>query len=172
MDWKNNKRIQIAVGIAVVVLAFRWLFSNTVSNALLAYNEPPLEEGSVGDPMTALAMIWPFVELAMAILGAIGLYVLNAGEWIWAKAQGTSDQPMLQESTVDSPVASINPEAVQRDLARAVAINDTAEVEKLKVLVRRPYALGELVEAVNGGKWDKAEGLFSELRSMQVGDSK
>lgn len=169
MDWKNNKRIQIAVGLAVVVLAFRWLFSNTLSDAALAYSTPPLDEGQVGDPATALAMIWPFVELAMVILGAIGLYVLNLGDWIWSQMKGVADSEVSIKSiapATEKTTTNVNPEVMQRNLARAVAMNDDAEIGRLRVLVRRPYALGELVDAVNENDFSKAETLFGELRGM------
>lgn len=161
-NWKDNRRVQVAVGIAIVFLGARWLFSPSLQDAALAYNSPPPQDGDVASPMTAMAMIWPVVEIAIAVFAGIGAYAINLGELLWSKVQAASSDQEL--ATADS--TGIDPIEIQRSLVRAVAMNDQEEAKRLKSVVRRPYAISELARAAEEGDFDTVTLRLEELRKM------
>lgn len=158
MDWKNNKRIQVAVGLAVVFLALRWLFSPTLQDAALAYSEPPLAEGDVADPVSGLALLWPVVELGIAFLAGVGLWVINIGDWAWNQFQSGRSET--------SKVAAASPDKIQRDLIQAIATNDVEARAKLEPMVRGPEAISEMVASVSEGDFASAESKLAELKKL------
>lgn len=159
MDWKNNVRVQIAVGVAVIVLAVRWLFAPTLQDAALAYSTPAPAEGQLADPVSGLALIWPAVEIVLAVLAGIGAYVINLGEWLFSKIQ-TQASPTKQQTVATSP------DEIQRDLIQAIATNDQAARARLEPMVRGPEAISELTAAVATGDFETAEAKLAELQRL------
>jgi hypothetical protein len=165
MDWKNNKRIQVAVGGAVLFLALRWLFSPTLQDAALAYSTPDPAEGEVANPVTGLALLWPVIELGIALLAGVGLWVLNVGEWVWNQIQGST--------TASAPAVKVSsPDKVQRDLIQAIATNDVAARAKLEPMVRGPEAISELTAAVAESDFATAETKLAELKKLAAQSEK
>ncbi len=166
-SWKNNKRVQVAVGMAVLFLAMRWLFSPTLQDAALAYSTPPPAEGDVADPFSGLALAWPVIELGIAFLAGLGLWVINIGDWAWSQVQSKS-------SVVSSSpaVTAASPEKVQRELIQAIAMNDEVSRLRLEPMVRGPQAVEELNASIAEADFATAEVKFAELKRLADSSAK
>lgn len=160
MDWKNNKRIQIAIGIAIIVLAMRWLFAPTLQDAALAYSAEPPADGNVADPLTGWALIWPVVELVLAMLAGLGAYAINLGDWLWGQVQGSSS------SAAKATVAVASPDNVQRELIQAIATGNESARMRLEPMVRGPEAIREVSAALAEGEFGVAQERIAELEAL------
>lgn len=160
MDWKNNKRIQIAIGIAIIVLAMRWLFAPTLQDAALAYSAEPPADGDVADPLTGWALVWPVVELALAMLAGLGAYAINLGDWIWSQIQGGSS------SEGQLAVTAASPDRIHRELIQAIASGNESARMRLEPMVRGPEAIREVSAALAEGEFDAAQERIAELVAL------
>lgn len=165
MQWMKDRRVRIGVGIVVVFLAVKWFFTATLSDAYLAYTYKPEDGDVAADPLTLWAMAGPFIDIALAILAAIGAQVLGLVEWLWQ--QGTNQQePQPVQAVSPSSSPSIDIDSLQLELARAAASNEGGRLIELAHKIRKPYAIADLVSAIEANDWDAAKLLFSELLDM------
>lgn len=146
---KEDKRIQFAIGVAVLILAIKWIFSQTLSDAYLSYTAIEEDPEKLKNPMDFWAMIMPIVDIFIASMVGIGAYVIRSSEWLFGRIKDIS--PVVETGDLI------------KDFARAAAINDEEKLINLRIQIRRPYAIGELTEAITNGDRSKANSLFEEL---------
>ena len=170
-SWKNNKTLQFAVGVTLVVLLVRWLITGDLLFAAKTAAEQP-QEGETKS-VALLGVLWPMFFEAMVILGASAIaWACKLWDWLYGLVnQSTSPKPSdpATDAAGAAAVESQQPMSVDslvQGLARAAATNDTATMAKLKVQIRKPYALDELAQAYNDGDAKRAEKLTTELNSM------
>ncbi|MCC7334421.1 MAG: hypothetical protein IT422_04975 [Pirellulaceae bacterium] len=168
--WKNNKTLQFAVGVTLVVLLVRWLLTGDLLFAARTAAEPP-QEGETKS-VAILSVLWPMFFEAMVILGASAIaWACKLWDWLYGLVN-QSDSPQTDPTTSASTTTAIESQqpmsvdSLVQGLARAAATNDTATMAKLKVQIRKPYALDELAQAYNDGDAKRAEKLTTELNSM------
>lgn len=166
-SWRENKTLRFAVGVTLTVLLIRWLLTGDLLFAVRSAAEPPAEGETKS--VALLSAIWPMFFEAMVIVGTAAI------AWafkLWDLLYGLLNQ---SQATVATPTATDTPAIAQQPmsvdslvqgLARAAATNDTATLNKLKVQIRKPYALDELNQAYNEGDVKRVESLTKELTTM------
>lgn len=153
MDWiKSNRYIMAALGLAVVLLSLKWLlFSSNAEMALSALVAPPAAD----DPQFSVgALTWPAVlDIALSVLASIGVFVFTSA----IKIAGGIFSSLGQSAPSGS---------LPSDLARAVASNDSEAARRLSAAIRRPYAIAELVAALEAGDSKLADALTKEISGL------
>lgn len=164
-NWKNNKTLQFAVGVTVLIIAVRLVVSGTVLAAYEAMQ--PAEDGQTKS-VSVLGVLWPIVFESICWIGAsaityaIGGWRLLAGQ-LSKLFPDKNAQPNAAQSTASPAGDQTN---ITLELGRAAARGDTAEVNRLKALHRRPYAMRELVAAYEAEDLDAAAKLTAELNTL------
>jgi hypothetical protein len=152
IDFKS-KRVQFAIGLAVILIGLKWLFSNTLGDAYLAFTAPEVEEGNTGNLLDLYAKLAPFIDIAVAFVIGVGAYTVRFGEWIYGKIKEEEPVPETPQNSSD----------IIRDFAKAAAVNDPGALKELQFQIRQPYAIDELVAAVKEFDRDKVDVLLEEL---------
>ncbi len=154
--WFADRRVQFAIGLAVVLVAAKWLFTGS-----LLYTADTLESGETGSVTTAVVPL--VLDILVGALIGIGAWVVNLVEVMAGKVkQQTSSQPTGVRISNDSDAMRSNVIA----LGNAVAVGDTESIEPLMTMIRQPFAIRELSEAYSAGEIEKAELLSAELKKM------
>lgn len=169
---KANRAFLFCVGMGAVLLLAKWLFTGSVFYAVTDLQREPAE-GETAASVTTTALMPMIVDAAMAAFIAIGLWLLNIGEWIATKVYSAmqpvalrSDQPQDQASpSVVVGVQGLN-QGMVLDLGRAALENDSEKIGELRNQIRKPKAIAELAEACNAGDLETADERMKELRSM------
>lgn len=166
--WKENKTLQFAVGVTLVVLLVRWLITGDLLFAARTAAEPP-QEGETKS-VAVLSVLWPMFFEAMVIVGAAAIaWACKLWDWLYglvnqsSSVQSSDAASSLATSEVTAPVSV---DGLVQGLARAAAMNDTAMLAKLSVQIRKPYALDALTQAYIEGDAEKAAKLTAELNEM------
>lgn len=165
--WKNNKTLQFAVGVTLVVLLIRWLITGDLLFAAKTAAEDP-QEGETKS-VAILGVLWPMFFEAMVIVGASAIaWACKLWDWLYALVnQSASSQPSDPATAAVAEVAApTSVDGMVQGLARAAAMNDAAMMAKLSVQIRKPYALDALRQAYVEGDADKAAKLTAELNGM------
>jgi hypothetical protein len=153
MDWANSRNVKFAVGCTALILIVRWLLTGDLLLMSAAFASEPAE----GETKSAsiLAVVWPVFFEAMVIVGG-SLIAFSLGLWDRLQALLTGGTTKTQAVTGD---------AVQ-DLARAVALGDAEAETAARAKVRKPYALGELSQALDAGDFELVEAKVAELKRL------
>lgn len=181
INWQD-KRVQAAVGIFVIVLAVKWLASDGLLYAASVYSgditrETVDAEGfTTSVPVTfGWSTILPLVfDALLALVVAVGAWVINLGEFLVGKfsKQNITPQARLPPSdTVVTDDDSIRKLAIS--LADAAQRNDSEALEANRVKLRMPQAIDELREAFSAKDGERARRLFDEcLELIDMGAKK
>jgi hypothetical protein len=169
--WKDSKTVQLAVGATLIIVFAWWMFTGDIPFlSQVAFSKPAKGEDGNVQAVEWLPVVWGMLFQACVIVGAsaIGLFT---GIWsaIVKSFAKTNDQPAVESQSMvaaSSSAAMESPDGLIRGLAKAVATNDTTSKSKFETQIRRPYATTELVEAVEGEEWSKADELLLELKSL------
>lgn len=159
-NWKNDRRIQFAIGLAVVLVGVKWLFTGTPLFAIGDLQAAPAE-GQSKASATATALLPVVVDLVVGVLVAVGAWVVNLAGMIFSRVSG-SEAPA---SSVEADSSSKARQTVL-DFARAAARNDLVAMESLRVQLRRPEALAEYRDACEAGDVEAASRLNEELAKL------
>lgn len=173
MDWKNDKRIHFAIGLAVTLLAIKMLFfPDNLFYAVEAFGTPDLNSEGVPEAGQEhvgigfegiLPLIVDFFVTAMVFIGG---WIIATTVNIWSAVSGKLSTPTVSPASF-APVRS-NPsntslETIKTSLAQAAALNNEKELLKIAKMIRRPYAIAQLNEALEKGDSEGAKRLFEEL---------
>lgn len=178
INWKSDKRVHLAIGIAIAFVGAKWLFTGNLFYAVADVMQKPAEgQTKVGLTFTALLPI--VFDVVIGGLIAVGAYSVNLAELLFGRARQLIDKNQVATSPPDpSPhVAAVvgvdpsldSPIAMKRAvdaLGDAAAENDREQIEKLLKQIRKPYALAALTEAYGKGDTEAAAALVSELNGM------
>jgi multisubunit Na+/H+ antiporter MnhC subunit len=178
-DWKNDRRMQFAVGLALLVMGISWLFTGDLLYSINilrgeAVRERIDNDGNVSSvPVpTSVAVTSLVVDFAVGAIVAIGAWVLNLGGIVYSKLAGSpSSQPVADKSTV-MPVAESEDDRTRKlvvALATAAQANDREKMDALRIELRLPKAMDELQEAYRAGDLELAASLNAELQEMIAG---
>ena len=182
-NWKTDRRVQLAIGLAVVFVAAKWLFTGSLFYAAVDMTQKPAE-GQTSAGLTVSALLPIVFDLVIGGLIFVGGYAINLAEMLFGRVKQLIDpdtgQPVAPTvmSSMAGPSATVDPAPVSLDspgsmkkaadsLIDAVAANDVDKTERLIIQIRKPYALAELTEAYTKGDTDAAASLVSELNRMQ-----
>jgi hypothetical protein len=181
-DRLRGRTLQFAVGCVVIVLLIRWLLTGDL--LMVAEAIRPVEEGQT----KAIPIFSVIVPMAIEAIIVIGAAVVAGWLKLWAflaasVETATGSRPTAPASDsinpanlpasepvkakqVTSPPAVKSPNDSARDLLRAVALGDDAEVDRLRAVIRRPYVLADIQKALAVQDHSSASGFMEELRKM------
>lgn len=181
--WRDNKTLRFAVGVTLTVLLIRWLLTGDLLFAVRSVAEQPAEGETKS--VALVSALWPIFFEAMVIVGTAALaWAFKLWDLLYGLVNSASEKPAAVAAAGTSNTAAVAADgtdtAVQptvtqqpmsvdslvQGLARAAATNDTAAMNKLKVQIRKPYALDELNQAYNDGDVQRVEKLTKELTGM------
>lgn len=150
------------IGLAVCVLAIRWLFSNTLENAYLALS--PVPEGKTAGPMDTLALLWPVVDFAIAVVIAIGATVMKAGDYLYAfVSDRLNKEPAARAVTAKTQTTA---DDLYQQFVQAAQTAETTTVSRIANQIRKPQAARDLMDAVMAGDFPTAESRLQELKEL------
>lgn len=173
----QDRNVQIAIGLGLVLLALKWGFSGDFqftreTLAGTATIDVVSEDGKVtsqvlprdaGVKNQALDLVWGVLAIVGMVLARIG----SAAVALASIVIGKFSQPQTQAQ--DTPQVSSSFEDTQRaavlDLARAAKKNDQAAIREKIIELRRPDALKELQAAYVSGDRVAISALTTELDS-------
>lgn len=140
-NWKENKTVQFAVGITLVVLLIRWLITGDLLFAADVAMQGSPAEGATKSA-TFISTLWPMFFDAMVIIGAAALAgVFNLWDWLYglvAKSSSSASTPAKE----DPQVSRINAmKIVRQELFDAARAGNAAKVEATAAVVLREYPL-------------------------------
>jgi hypothetical protein len=164
---KSDRRVQFAVGLAVVLVAAKWLFTGNLFYAAIDMTTAP-SEGQTKAGLTLSAIMPIVVDVVVGVLVAIGTYVFNIGEYLFGRVQNArSPSPDTSHASESAPAdSSTDMRAAVIALGDAAAMNDIESLERLRVRIRKPYALFELQQAYEKNDLDTVGELVVELNKM------
>jgi len=175
-NWKTDRRVQFAIGLAVVLVAAKWLFTGDLFYAAVDMTQQPAD-GQTQTGVASSAVLPILVDILVGGLVFVGGWVLNLGELLIGRiqtainppAQLAASQAVSQSSNRDAVVAVDMAGTLRQSvisLGDAAAINDLDAMERLRVQIRKPFALAALNEAYGKGDTDAASLLVAELNKM------
>lgn len=178
INWKTDRRVHFAIGLAVVFIAAKWLFSNSLFYAAVDMTSKPAE-GQTSAGVTLSALLPVVFDLLIGGIIFIGGYAVNLAEIVFGRVKQLVDpntgQPVANVSAAANPTAAAeavsldSPNSMKRavdSLGDAAAMNDLDLLEKLRKQIRKPYALAALNEAYTKGDTEAAAALVDELNRM------
>ncbi len=174
-NWKTDRRVQLAIGLAVVFVAAKWLFTGSLFYAAVDMTAAP-SEGQTKSGIAFSALIPVVFDLAIGAFIGIGAYVINLAELLVGRVRSLVGQPepithaattvsaaAVESVSLDSPGSM---RSAVMALGDAAASNDLDQLEKLRKQIRKPYALAELNDAYSKGDTAAAADLVDELNRM------
>lgn len=178
-DWKNDRRMQFAVGLAILVMGISWLFTGDLLYAINilrgdAVRERMDNEGNLSSvPVpTSVAVTSLVVNFAMGAVVAIGAWVLNLGGIVFGKLSSGSQAAASGVSATNLPASDSEDDRTRKlvvALATAAQANDREKMDSLRVELRLPKAMDELQDAYRAGDLELAASLNAELQDMIAG---
>jgi hypothetical protein len=178
INWKTDRRVHFAVGLAIVFVAAKWLFTGSLFYAAVDMTAKPAD-GQTSAGVTFSALLPVVFDLLIGGIIFIGGYAINLAEIVFGrvrtlvdsggantKADGLEGHPTdaaSQAVSLDSPASMKR--AVDQ-LGDAAAVNDLELLEKLRKQIRKPYAMAALTEAYSRGDTEAAAVLVDELNKM------
>lgn len=161
-DWKDNRKIQFAVGATSIFLLVRWLLTGDLLLAVEAAQSPT--EGETKS-VSFFSVLWPMLVEAVVIVGASAIaFGLKIWSFVYDAIQGSSP------NTEATPTAA-EPESrdgIISGLARAVATADSAGEARYKTQIRKPYAIAELNTALDEGDFATVEQRLAEIKTLSA----
>lgn len=175
-NWKTDRRVQLAIGLAVVFVAAKWLFTGSLFYAAVDMTAAP-SEGQTKSGIAFSALIPVVFDLAIGAFIGIGAYVINLAELLVGRVRSLVDPNTGQQTAaaVAAPASTAEPVSLDSPgsmrsavmaLGDAAASNDLDQLEKLRKQIRKPYALAELNDAYSKGDTAAAADLVDELNRM------
>jgi len=160
MDWKS-KPVQFAVGVATVAIVLYLVFSGDGILALSVIGSEPAEgETKAGN---AWAVLWPILFNIGAIIGAAVIAGVTK-VWDWLVGLGGTQSSAIPAATSTSSKITIN--QASDDLIKAIALGDKDAEDRLRPLVRIPYAQSQAFEAMQAEDFDRARKLLADIEAM------
>ena len=177
INWKTDRRVHLAIGLAVVFVAAKWLFTGSLFYAAVDMTAKPAE-GQTSAGLTLSALLPIVFDLAVGVLIFVGGYAINLFDLLFGRVRQLVDPDTSQPQAVsgvagvtasESAVSLDSPNSMKRAvdaLGDAAAMNDLDQMEKLRKQIRKPYALAALNEAYSKGDTEAAAALVDELNRM------
>ena len=174
-DWKNDRRVQFAVGLAIVLVAAKWLFTGSLMSDVEVMRgqvtEQVMDEDgslkSVPVP-TSAGVISIAMDFLIGALVTIGAWVLNLGGLLVGRLTNSTTSPSLAD---ESPPVSEDEKTRKLAIALAAAAqsNELDQLEALRIQLRLPMAMDELRDAYQAGDLTAAGTLNAELQTLIAG---
>lgn len=175
-DWKNDKRLHAAIGVAVVVLALKWMFTDSLLRSVEVLQGNVTRDQWDNNVVTSVP-VSTFLEgwLPLIYDGVVWLLVAVGSRVLFGAISGyTAVKSLVNKQSV---VASVESQSVAidevaqgqklvADFVVAAQKNLPAQLEECRVQLRKPEALFELNEAYEKGDLEKAALLSTELQSL------
>lgn len=178
INWKTDRRVQFAVGLAVVFVAAKWLFTGSLFYAAVDMTAKPAD-GQTSAGVTFSALLPVVFDLVIGGIIFVGGYAINLAEIVFGRVktlldpetgQPQSSASLAGPSSVETSQVSLDsPASMKRavdQLGDAAAVNDLELLEKLRKQIRKPYAMAALTEAYSRGDTEAAATLVDELNKM------
>jgi hypothetical protein len=171
INWKTDRRVHLAIGLAIVFVGAKWLFTGSLLYAAVDMTAKPAE-GQTSAGVTFSALLPVLFDLVIGGIIFLGGYAINLADIVFNRArqivspdtgQTVAVPPTSSEPLVDS--ASGMRQAIL-SLGDAAASNDLESIERLRIQIRKPYALASLSEAYGKGDTAAAAELVAELNKM------
>lgn len=196
-DWRKDRRLLGAIGLAVIILGIKWLFTGSLLFDIdvmrgVATRQVVREDGNTAavpvERVEGVASV--ATDFVITALVAVGTWAVNLGEAIYlfvsrgvSRIAHMNDSPPTTATDLPAPVtygsvaASLSvadPEVSRRqdevlNFARSAASNDKARMEELRIAIRKPRAVEELLEAVAQGDFEIGDVVYSELKELWSG---
>jgi hypothetical protein len=184
MSMAKSRAVQFAVGVVSILLLVRWLVTGDL--LMLAESLRRVPEGATKS-ISFVSVIMPMAIDAVVLIGA---GVIAGWLKLWAflassveTATGSRPAAVVSDSVAPAsepakvkqsaaPAAVKSPNDSARDLLRAVALGDDAEVDRLRAVIRRPYVLADIQKALAIQDHGSASRFMEELRKMDQGSPK
>lgn len=177
-DWKNDRRMQFAVGLAILAIGISWLSGNLFYAINILRGEAVREQidndGNVSSVLvpTSMAVTSLIVDFVIGAVIAVGAWGMNLGGIVYGRlSNNSSSQPVADKSTV-MPLAESEDDRTRKlvvSLATAAQANDREKMDALRIELRLPKAMDELQEAYRAGDLELAASLNAELQEMIAG---
>ena len=168
-DWKNDRRLHAAIGVAVVVLAAKWLFTGDLLHYVKTFQGEAFvtqwdDEGNVQSVQTpaSSAVVAMVIDVAMWVFVAIGSRVLFGSLAIFGAVRQTSVPQSTQsvEAVVDERTQALQ---WAQQLAIAAGNNDRVAGDELWLKLREYQLRKEIADAVSRNDLVAAVLLLAEL---------
>lgn len=167
--WKDSKTVQFAVGATLIIVFAWWMFTGDIPFlSKVAFSQPPADsEGNV-QAVEWMPIVWGMLFQACVIVGmsVIGLFTNVWSTIVNAFAGGSASLRATGQTGQPAGPVNESPDGLKNGLTRAVAVKDAVSKAKYEVLIRKPYAMNELVAALEDGNFDAADELFRELKDL------
>lgn len=169
-DWKNDKRVKFAIGVAVTAIAVKWLFTGTPLFAIFDFQAAP-EDGQTKSGVAIAAVLPVVIDLVVGIFVGVGAWVMNIGEVIAGFVSSRVHAVDSGSATAGAPVLSEDSltKKLVVEFASAAQVNDLQQLEALRVQLRMPMAMDELQAAYRAGDLESASTLNTELQTLITG---
>ena len=162
-DWKDNRKIQFAVGVTVCVIFLRWLLTGDL--LMVADSMIPAEDGEPKS-ISFVSVVWPMLVEAMVFVG-VSTIAFSLKIWSWVYDLVNKSKPVSTVAVADEePAVEQSKEGLVNGLARAVAMNDASGKARYETKIRRPYAIAELNAALEEGDFETVNNRLSEIRQL------
>lgn len=158
MNLKNNRKVQFAVGLTLIILVIRWLITGDLLFAVQVATTPQ-EEGVKG--VGVLSAIWPLLVETCVVVGASAIaWSLGLWNWLANFVDGTKVGDVAVQSTLDREKLIA--------LGRAAVAGNKELVLSLMDEIRGPAVIAaEISEAVKAGDTNRAQVLLDELEAKK-----
>ncbi len=167
MDWKNDRRVQFAIGLAIVFVGLRWLFTGNLFFAAVDMSAEPAN-GQTRAGVTINAVLPVLIDVFVGSLIAVGAWMINLSELIVGKLKGSLSPPQAEPTAAvaSMPSAEDRMRSLVIDLGRAAWENDLEKLEALRWQIRKPQAIAELSAAYDANDMETAASRKAELDKM------
>jgi hypothetical protein len=175
-DWKNDRRIHFAVGLAVLVLACKWLITGSLLRSIEV-----LQGGvttSVWDDMGNVKSVpvstfmegWlPLIfDFAVTLIVAIGAKIVAGSLTLFGGVRSTVSSPVVQANEAVPSDEKAQALAWAQQLAIAAGANDKAAGDELWAKLRDYQLRKEIAAAVASGDMVAADSLLAELTGRKA----
>ena len=163
MNAAKTRNLHLAVGIGVVLLLARWLFTGDLLFAVsggvpqLEADGEPLLSASGEQVKSVGPVVW---TMAIETLIVIGAFVTSFATGLWDRLMTLIDGVQTQAEQPASP------QNIPMQVMQAIASKDAAELKNLQSQIRLPYAMNDLQEALLSNDRVKVDDLLDEIRGL------
>lgn len=173
----SDRRVQFAVGLALLLLAVKVMFTGSLLSSIEVMRGNVTEAVRADDgTMTRVTvpasqgMLEIAFDAIVTIVAGIGGYALTAIVLLFSRLQSMATPVETTISSSIEPPVSVDSDSGLRKaviaLGEAAATNDLEAMERLRVQIRKPFAMESLNEAYREGNTTAAAVLVAELNKM------
>ena len=173
-DWRNDRRLHAALGLAIILLAAKVMFTDTwtesvkvVSGSTKVVESVDVDGNVKAIPVSVFTDGW----LPMLLDLAYGVLVFIGGKFLAGALMGAD---LIRSTVTGKPNAppAVEPASLDvttddfREYIKATKVNDADSVNQYRIKIRKPDACRELNQACIEGDFVKGDAIYAELKQL------